>query len=155
MRTSRGVFPSRNRIVAGLSSAIIITEGAEKSGSLITASFGADYGRDVYAVPGPVTSPQSFATNHLLKTGAKIALDPEDVLADMNIVPTKTVPITVELTDEERKIVELFVEHSPLHIDEISRNLNTDVSSLSVQLSLLAMKGILQEMDGGEYTIKT
>lgn len=155
MRTSKGVFPSRNRIVAGLSSAVIITEGAEKSGSLITASFAAEYGRDVYAVPGPVTSPQSFATNHLLKNGAKIALDPTDILADMDITPTKNIQVHVKLTDDEQQIVSLFVERSPIHIDEIARNLNTEVSRLSVQLAMLTMKGVLQEMDGGEYTIKT
>lgn len=155
MRTSKGVFPSRNRIVAGLATAVIITEGAEKSGSLITASFGAEYGRDVYAIPGPVTSPLSYATNSLLKNGAKIALDPTDVLTDMNISPIKKVPTNVVLSDDERKILDLFAESHSLHIDEISRNLNTDVSRLSVQLSILTMKGVLQEMDGGEYTIKT
>jgi len=109
----------------------------------------------VYAIPGPVTSALSFATNYLLKNGAKIAIEPNDILVDQNIVPIKKTRITVSLTDSEKKIFDLFSQQNSLHIDEISRNLGIEVANLSVQLSILTMKGVLQEMDGGEYTIKT
>src|ERR1051326_78408 len=73
-------FPRRNRVIAGLSSAVVVVEGGETSGSLITARLAVEEGRDVFAVPGPVTSSQSRAPHRLLRQGAGLAEEASDVM---------------------------------------------------------------------------
>ncbi len=155
MRTSRGVFPSRNRIVAGLSQAIVVTEGAEGSGALITAEFGAEYGKDVFAVPGPVTSHLSFASHYLLKNGAKVATSAADILSEYSIRAPVAINSEIQLDSQEQQIVDLIKNNNALFIDEIARSLNIPIADLSLLLSTLTIKGALQEMGFGEYTIKT
>lgn len=82
-RASPGNFPIRNRIISGLSLGVVITEAAEKSGTMITASFAADQGREVFAVPGPITSPYSAGTSALIRKGAKIVTNINDILEEL------------------------------------------------------------------------
>src|SRR5207302_4021204 len=79
-----GMFPARNRIISGLSRAVVIVEAAEKSGALITASHAAEQGRPVLAVPGPVDSAASGGTNALLRKGAVVCRGVDDVLEELN-----------------------------------------------------------------------
>lgn len=76
-------FPARNRIISGISDGVIVVEAKQKSGSLITADFGIEQGKNVYAVPGNITSPNSIGTNGLIKEGAKVLTCMEDILEDM------------------------------------------------------------------------
>src|SRR5690606_22855908 len=85
-KPSGGSFPSRNRIVAGLSDGVLVTEGAEDSGSLITGNFGLDFGRKVFAVPGPITSSLSAAPLKLIEKGAKLVITPGDVLKELDVL---------------------------------------------------------------------
>jgi DNA processing protein len=80
---SRGNFPARNRIVAGLSLGVVVIEGKHKSGTKITAGWAAEYGREVFAVPGPIDSVQSEATADLIKQGAKLVTSVEDILEEL------------------------------------------------------------------------
>lgn len=82
---NKGVFPSRNRIISGLSEAVLITEGAIESGSLITARVALEQGKDVFAVPGPINSPMAEGTNYLLKQGAVLVTGVDDIINQLAI----------------------------------------------------------------------
>ncbi|MEI6092592.1 MAG: DNA-processing protein DprA [bacterium] len=83
---TKWTFPQRNRIIAGLSQGVLVVEAGEKSGSLITASLASGYGRDVFAVPGPINSNMSVGVNNLMKRGAIIATGPEDILEQYGLL---------------------------------------------------------------------
>ena len=76
-------FPKRNRIISGLSKALVVVEAKQKSGTLITVDFALEQGKDVYVVPGNINSPNSYGTNELIREGAKIITKVEDILEDL------------------------------------------------------------------------
>jgi len=151
---SKGSFPSRNRIIAGLSDGVLVTEGAKDSGSLITANYGLEFGRKVFAVPGPITSSLSAAPLRLIEKGAKLVVSPEDVLRELKV---KSAKLKVDgkkfasLSLEEKKIVKLL-ENENLHFDEIVRRLKLDSSKLATILSMMEIKGFIKN-SGGSYSI--
>lgn len=153
---SVGSFPSRNRIIAGLSEGVLVTEGAQDSGSLITANFGLEFGRKVFAVPGPITSSLSAAPLRLIEKGAKLVIRPEDILRELKIENRKLKIDKTRfegLTKDERKIVEL-IENEPLHFDEIVRRLKLDSAKVGTLLSMMEIKGFIKS-SGGNYSIVT
>ncbi len=151
---SVGSFPARNRIVAGLSDGILVTEGAQDSGSLITANFGLEFDRKVFAVPGPVTSSLSAAPLKLIKKGAKLVVTPEDVIKELGI-KTSELPKNKKnfegLSSEEKKIIEL-IENEPMGFNEIVRSLKLDSAKLATILSMMEIKGIIKN-SGGSYSV--
>jgi DNA processing protein len=151
---SVGSFPARNRIVAGLSDGVLVTEGASDSGSLITANFGLDFGRKVFAVPGPITSSLSAAPLRLIEKGAKLVVSPDDLLKELGIKNhelRKNKKKFAGLSSEEKKIVELL-ENENLQFDEIVGQLNINPSKIGTTLSMMEMKGIIKN-SGGNYSI--
>ena len=151
---SVGSFPARNRIVAGMSEAVLVTEGASDSGSLITANFGLEFGRKVFAVPGPITSSLSAAPLRLIEKGAKLVVSPDDVIKDLGLKINdlrKNEKTYAGLSKDEKKIVEL-VENESLNFDEIASKLKLDSSKLGTILSMLEIKGIIKN-SGGKYSI--
>jgi DNA processing protein len=151
-----GSFPSRNRIIAGLSQALIVTEGAEDSGSLITASKTREFGRPLFAVPGPITSSLSRGPNKLLAEGARMVTSGEDILRDLGVkqrAKGKEQGVIKGDTKEEQRIIDLL-QNEPLHFDEIVKQTGFDSSQIGILLSLMEMKGLIENGDEG-YLIKS
>lgn len=157
MPPTQGTFPSRNRIIAGLSLGVLITEAAEDSGSLITAEDAVKLGRPVFAVPGPINSLMSKGALKLLKQGAKLVSTGEDILEALQIKTQrsdfKTKVKTLKLSAPEKKIVELL-ESEPLPLDFLSKQTKIPMVKLMVTVSSLEMRGILKA-ESGEISLRT
>jgi DNA processing protein len=156
-RPSRGTFPARNRIISGLSLGVLVIEGAEDSGALITASAALEQKREVFAVPGPITSPLSAGPTKLLKNGAKLVYRTEDVLEALNLNPKfrkqkleQEVENKQDLSSEEKTILELLVNEN-LHIDEIIRKSGLASAQTGSLLSLMEIKSLVKNLGGGNY----
>lgn len=138
------MFPKRNRIIAGLSEAVVVIEAGEKSGSIITADWAFKYGKKLYAVPGPITSSVSVGTNNLIQAGkAKILINANDVLKDMGLGVVKEPDIR---QNKFPILTCLFKE--PMTPDELAVTLHRDVSTVSSELSLLELQGLVYEENG-------
>lgn len=156
----KGLFPQRNRIIAGLSQAVLVTEGAEDSGSLITADFAFKFGRRVFAVPGPINSQMSKGPYRLINKGAKLATSAENILSELKFrIPrcksqiNPKSQITKYQTDskEELKILKVL-ENEELYFDEIARKTKIDTSKLGSILSMMEIRGVIKEAEG-KFTI--
>lgn len=146
-------FPQRNRIISGLSLGVLIVEAKMKSGAMITASWAADQGRDVFAVPGPINLPTSEGPNYLIKQGAKLTTDVNDILEELNL-PLKSVEekeIKAE-TPEEEKILEIL-QQEPLHIDKIIEKTKLNTNVVSSALLMMEVKGMVKNLGGNTYAL--
>jgi DNA processing protein len=146
-------FPPRNRIISGLSMAVVVVEAGEESGALITATFAADQGRDVFAVPGNITAPQSKGTNRLIRDGAIPLLKAEDVLEQLrlNQAPQQQQARLALPADElEASLVQLLNDE-PLHIDEICARAGLTVDKVSAALVMMELKGMVRGLGAMKY----
>ena len=156
-------FPRRNRIVAALSQATIVIEAAVKSGSLITAELACEYGKDVFAVPGPIFAKYSQGPNNLIKQGAFVAVTPEDVteqvplLADWVRKNTRKKKEDIEkelpLISQSSKNILKMIQSSitGISLDEISLKTGVNVSEVSTILLELELDGLIKAMPGQIY----
>lgn len=150
-----GLFVARNRIVSGLSRGVLVVEGAERSGTLITARHAAEQGRDVFAPPSPITSSLSKAPNILIKQGAKMVTSVEDILEEYNIglKSSQKNNILAGRSDAERAILEILI-NEPRSADDLSINLKKPVSEILNILSLLEIGGIIKRNTDAKYSPK-
>jgi DNA processing protein len=150
---SIGSFPSRNRIIAGLSHGVVVTEGAADSGALITAKDAVENGRKIFAVPGPITSHLSHGPNELIKAGAIMVTSGADILTELGIKGVKSITGNiVGETKEEQKIIDVLLYES-LGMDDIVRKTHLSSSQVSVILSLFEMRGIVMLHSDGSYAL--
>lgn len=154
-------FPRRNRIISGLSKGVLVVEATEKSGSLITAQYALEHGRDVFAVPGPIVSASSRGCNRLIKQGAKLVDCVEDILEEFQdcigtgdlFASENSMPHhSFALSPKEAAVYEL-VARSPLHIDDIINQSELTAGEVSSMLLTLELKGALSALPGGHYAI--
>lgn len=139
-------FPPRNRIISGLSLAVVVIEASDTSGALITASFAADQNRDVLAVPGNITSPNSRGTNLLIQNGARPVLKPEDVLEALNLeqVNTRRLARTLLPADATEEKVFKIIGENALSVDEISFLTGLPIEIVSATLAMMELKGLVR-----------
>jgi DNA processing protein len=143
-------FPQRNRIIAGLSRGVLVTEAAQRSGSLITARFALEFGRDVFAIPGDINRENAAGTNDLLKHGAAMVTSADDIISAWGItVHKKNETVDAQLNDIERKII--FNLNESMHVDKIAALTRLDISAANAALTILEIKGIVISLGGNIY----
>jgi DNA processing protein len=155
-----GHFPRRNRIISGLSLGVVVVQASEKSGSLITAGYALEQGREVFAVPGNVGTESSRGTHRLIKEGAKLVESSEDILEEIlpqwrgerETTPKVEIP-RPDLTEEEKVLYELLSE-TPLHIDVMIRESRMDPGKVSSLLLNLELKGMVSQWPGKCFSKK-
>ena len=146
-------FPARNRIISGLSLAVIVVEAGQQSGALITAEFAAEQGRDVFAVPGNINAPQSVGCNALIQQGARPLLQPRDVLdaLDLTMVQEQRSARTVLPADETEKTLLAVIGQQPIHIDDIRTQVGQPVEQVTAALAMMELKGMVRSVGGMRY----
>ncbi len=158
-------FPARNRIISGMTLGTVIVEAGHRSGALITADMALEQGREVFAVPGNVTSGTSAGTNHLIKQGAYLIEHAEDVLSALSLEisreikgaqpefafndPTAAPPAhKPDLTQEEQHLFDIIPPEQPIHIDDITVRSELPSGKVSAMLMMLEMKNVIRQLSG-------
>jgi DNA processing protein len=165
-------FPYRNRIISGLSLGVLIVEASERSGSLITARLAMEQNREVMAVPGNITSSTSFGTNYLIKSGAKLVQQWQDVVSELPseisaaILPPKIEKLTAEMAvrqpdlmpadmnENDRKIWELLSADESVHIDILLEMSGLSFGDLNSVLVGLDIRDLIRVLPGKHYARK-
>lgn len=151
-QAQRFTFPLRNKLIAGLSQAIVVTEAKAKSGSLLTTESAQKYGRPVFAAPGSLFSPGSAGPHQLIQKGAGLAIDAADIVKSLGIEPRSKgqhKPIA-DITAQEEELINIL-QLEPLHIDEIIRQSLQPSSQVSSLIVMMELKGLIKHLGDGHY----
>lgn len=148
-------FPARNRIISGLSLATVVIEAGHTSGALITATFAAEQGREVLAVPGQIYAPQSKGTNRLIQQGARPLLEPQDILDALKLEKEtvnehRQAQLLLPADDVEASLMRVL-EDEALHIDEIGVQSGLPIATVSATLTVMELKGMVRQVGAMTY----
>ncbi len=157
-------FPRRNRIISGLSRAVLVVEAAEKSGALITADFALEQGKDVYAVPGELNNPNSSGTNNLIKQGACLVRNTDDLLVELGLDLKKDLEkrthtdksslfTQISLNEDQLRIFSVLSDE-PIDIDCISQLIRMKPEALMETLMQLEMNQLIKQLPGKRFILK-
>ena len=150
-------FPVRNRTISGLSLGVVVVEAPQSSGALLTADLAAEQGRDVFAVPGNVTAKTSQGVNRLIQAGAKLVIDANDILDELNLtrstVETRTQVRRIAPADAAEAALLALLTDEPLHIDELCQQADLPITQVSSALALMELKGMVRRLEGMHYTL--
>ncbi len=150
-----GLFIARNRLISGLAKGVLVVEGLEDSGSLITARYAAEQGKEVFAPPSPITSAMAAAPNKLIKQGATLVTSTADIIEafGLQILPIKKQEVEKNLTAEE-KIIFDALQYKPMQVDEIVLEKKFTVEKVLNILSVMEINGLVEKNSEGKYQIK-
>lgn len=152
-------FPARNRIVVGLSQAVLVIEAPQKSGAMITARLALESGRDVWAVPGPITHPNGWGPNELIKNGATPITGAEDIRFALGFEPSavsgQLSAFSLQQSGTEQNPILTALASGALTADQISRATGITLTALSVELTELEMQGRIASFGGGRFGLYT
>lgn len=151
-RPAKGLFPARNRIISGLSLGVVVVEGTKESGALITAKNAAEQGREVFAVPGPITSGNSEGPAWLLRDGATLVTSAADILGELKI-PARSVKERWQGDTREERAILAALGANPAHIDDLVRQTGLTTREVGATITLLEMKGKVKDFGGKTYGI--
>ena len=146
-------FPPRNRIISGLSLAVIVIEANLDSGAMITATFAAEQGRELFAVPGSILAPQSKGANRLIRDGARPLLDPQDVLEILDLKQATAQQSARQILPSDPVEAQLFqaLGPEPRHVDDIRSQTGMTIEKVSSTLALMELKGMVRQVGGMNY----
>lgn len=153
-------FPRRNRVISGLSAGVLVVEAGKKSGSLITAHYALQQGRDVFAVPGSIFSDKSYGTFNLIRNGAIPVQSAQDILDNIELVVhscskpeivSKATQLPLELLNSEERLIIDTLSDTPMRLDQIAEKIQKTVADLFSILLNLELKGIVQQVAGQQY----
>jgi len=162
-------FPKRNRIISGLSRGVVVVEAAAKSGTLITARFALEHGRDVFAVPGSPLDPRCQGANRLIRDGATLTQSADDVIEALSgqlrgaqeppeahaewVAEPQADPFSLKETERVREAVRELLGFTPVHRDEILRDVDAPTSLVFDALLVLVLAGDVEEHSGGRFSL--
>ncbi|BCY19151.1 MAG: DNA-protecting protein DprA [Chloroflexi bacterium] len=148
-------FPPRNRIISGLSRVVVVIEAGITSGALITSTFAAEQGRDVFALPGSIYANQSKGTNRLIQQGARPLLEPKDVLDALNIEQVqeyRQARLDLPADPREQQIMDAL-GYEPVHIDDLGHAIGWGMDALTSTLTMMELKGMVRQVGGMNYIL--
>lgn len=146
-------FPARNRIIAGLSQGVLITEAGEKSGALYTKDFALELGRDVFCVPGNINNINCAGTNNIIKSGHGACVTcVQDILTVYGIEKTKKKDKKIQLNFDEKRIFE-YLSKGEQSFDDLQIYTNLSVQTLNTYLTTMQIRGIIKKLPGNYYAI--
>jgi DNA processing protein len=148
-------FPRRNRIMSGICLGTLVIEADESSGAIITAHMALEQNREVFAIPGSILSPMSRGTNRLIQEGAKLVRSCTDILEELNLTASAQQMEMKEIipTTETEKLLLKQLTAEPIHIDQVCRNSGLPISTVSSNLAIMELKGLVRQVSTMNYVL--
>ena len=158
----KSLFPQRNRLISGISLGTLVIEAARRSGSLITARYAGEQGREVFALPGSIHNPLARGCHQLIKQGAKLVETADDIVAELAPLATHVLQNTLESTTNEAPVeahdgeyqqLRKHLSYDPIGVDELAQNSGLTIDQVSSMLLILELEGEIESLSGGRYAL--